>query len=120
MLGFGRPNRLLRSPDEVIDAIAETNVAFAAIDALVSNDGRAGLAIDAHGGVLAIRLRGTRAIAQALPWTALRQTVEGIVVEGDRRFGTVTLIGITALDVRRLGQPEYAPEPEHGPEHFGA
>ncbi len=128
MLGFGRPNRLLRSPDEVIDAIAETNVAFAAIDALVSNDGRAGLAIDAHGGVLAIRLRGARAIAQALPWTALRQTVEGIVVEGDRRFGTVTLIGITALDVRRLGQPEYAPDlepksehsPEHSPEHFGA
>jgi hypothetical protein len=129
MLRFGRANRLLRSPDEVIDAIAETNVAFAAIDALVSNDGRAGLAIDAHGGVLAIRLRGTRAIAQALPWTALRQTVEGIVVEGDRRFGTVTLIGITALDVRRLGQPEYAPEPgaadpepqsEHTPEHFGA
>jgi hypothetical protein len=110
MLGFGRLNRLLRSPDEVIAAIAETGVAFAAVDALVSNDGRAGLAIDPNGGVLAIRLRGARAIARVVPWTALRQTVEGIVVEGDRRFGTATLIGITALDVRRLGQPEHSPE----------
>jgi hypothetical protein len=118
MLGFGRPNRLLRSPEEVIEAIGETGIAFTAIDALVSNDGHAGLAIDADGGVLAIRLRGTRAIAQALPWTALRQTVEGIVVEGDRRFGIVTLIGITALDVRRLGQPD--PSAAHSPEHQGA
>ncbi|WP_298812652.1 hypothetical protein [uncultured Sphingomonas sp.] len=110
MLGFGRPNRLLRSPDEVIGAITETGTAFAAIDALVSHDGRSGLAIDARGGVLAVRLRGARAIAQVLPWTALRQTVEGIVIEGDRRFGTVTLIGITALDVRRLGQPEHSPD----------
>jgi hypothetical protein len=60
--------------------------------------------------VLAVRLRGARAIARLVPWTALRQTVEGIVIEGDRRFGTVTLIGITALDVRRLGQPEHSPE----------
>ena len=36
MLGFGRPNRLLRSPDEVIGAIAETGTAFAAIDALAA------------------------------------------------------------------------------------
>lgn len=110
MLGFGRPNRLLRSPDEVIEAIAETKVAFAAVDALVSNDGRSGLAIDVDGGVLAVRLRGARAVAQVVPWTALRQTIEGIVIEGERRFGTVTLIGITALDVRRLGQPEHNPQ----------
>lgn len=106
MLGFGRPNRLLRSPDEVIAAIAETPVAFAATDALVSNDGRAGLAIDAAGQVLAVRLRGARALACLVPWTALRQTIEGIVIDGDRRFGSVTLIGISALDVRRLGQPQ--------------
>lgn len=114
MLGFGRPNRLLRSPVEVVEAIAEATVAFSAIDALVSNDGRAGLAIDAEGRVLAIRLRGTRAIATIVPWTALRQTVEGIVIEStSRRFGTVTLIGISALDVRRLGQPENTEAPAH-------
>ncbi|NTS63818.1 hypothetical protein HRV97_01415 [Sphingomonas sp. HHU CXW] len=106
MFGFGRPNRLLRSPDEVIAAIAETDTAFPAIDALVSNDGRSGLAIDGAGRVLAMRLRGARVIARVVPWTALRQTVEGIVIDsGERRFGTVTLIGISALDVRRLGQP---------------
>lgn len=106
MLGFGRPNRLLRSPDEVIAAIAETPVTFAATDALVSNDGRSGLAIDAAGQVLAVRLRGARPLACLVPWTALRQTIEGIVIDGDRRFGSVTLIGISALDVRRLGQPQ--------------
>lgn len=106
MLGFGRPNRLLRSPEEVIAAIAETPVAFVAVDALVSNDGRAGLAIDAAGQVLAVRLRGARPLACLVPWTALRQTIEGIVIDGNRRFGSVTLIGISALDVRRLGQPQ--------------
>ena len=112
MLGFGRPDRLMRSPDEVIAAIAEAGVAFAAIDVLVSHDGRSGLAIDDAGNVLAVRLRGQRAVARVLPWTALRQTADGIEVnDGDRRFGIVTLVGVTALDVRRLGQP--APADAH-------
>lgn len=107
MLGFGRPTRLLRSPAEAIEAITETKTAFPAIDALVSNDGRAALAVSADARVLAIRLRGARAVAREVPWAALRQAVEGIVIEsGERRFGTVTLLGVSALDVRRLGQPE--------------
>ena len=108
-LRFGRERRMMRSPEEAVVALAEAMPAFAAIDAVVSSDGRAALAIDAAGRIAVVRLVGRKASAREVAWQTLRQTYEGILVEtGDRRFGTVALLDVDALDVRRLGQERYA------------
>ena len=78
---------------------------FRPIDAVVSDDGRAAIALANGGRVLAVKLRGNRPVACEVPWSALRQTYDGILVETPTRFGTIAVIGATAIDIRRLGEP---------------
>lgn len=95
---------MLRTVDEATEAAVSALPGFVPVDAAVSEDGRAALAIDAGGRVAVIKARHGRPRGRLVPWTALRQTAEGIEVEtGDWRMGSLMLRGVDALSVRRLG-----------------
>lgn len=95
--------RMLRTPEEAVQAAEAAIPGLAARDAVVGDDGRAGLVLGSDGRVVVVTAAGR---AGAVPWAALRQTYDGVVVEtGTRRLGEVMLKGIHALDVRRLGTP---------------
>lgn len=95
--------RMLRTPEEAAQAAEAAIPGLAARDAVVGDDGRAGLVLGDDGRVVVVTAGGR---AGAVPWAALRQTYDGVVVEtGTRRLGEVMLKGIHALDVRRLGNP---------------
>jgi hypothetical protein len=50
-----------------------------------------------------MKRHGARIAVREVTWNALRSTPGGIVVEtGERRFGSVALTGVNALDIRRL------------------
>jgi hypothetical protein len=99
----GRRRGMLRTPEEAVEAAAAALPDLAALDAVVGDDGRAGLVLGTDGRVVVVTAAGR---AGAVPWAALRQTGEGVVVEtGSRRLGEVLLKGVDALDVRRLGTP---------------
>jgi hypothetical protein len=99
----GRRRRMLRTPEEAVEAAAAAMPGLAAHDAVLGIDGRAGLVLGTDGRVVVVTAAGK---AGTVPWAALRQTGEGVVVEtGTRRLGEVLLKGVNALDVRRLGMP---------------
>lgn len=105
ILGLRATERMMRTPGEALDAARVALPDFPAIDAVTAEDGRAALAVSADRRVAVVRVRGTRVSGREVTWPMLRQTAEGIVVEtGHRRLGDVMLTGVTALDVRRLGQ----------------
>ena len=61
------------------------------------------LAIADDGRVAVMKRHGARIAVREVSWNALRSTPAGIVVEtGERRFGSVALTGVNALDIRRL------------------
>ena len=94
---------MLRTPEEAALAAQAAIPDLAVRDAVVGDDGRAGLVLGDDGRVVVVTAAGR---AGAVPWAALRQTYDGVVVEtGTRRLGEVMLKGIHALDVRRLGMP---------------
>lgn len=99
----GRRRRMLRSPEEAVEAAAAAMPGLSAHDAVLGIDGRAGLVLGTDGRVVVVTAAGK---AGTVPWAALRQTGEGVLVEtGTRRLGAVLLKGVNALDVRRLGMP---------------
>ena len=105
LLGFGGADRMMRTLDEALDAAGVALPDFPAVDAVTGEDGRTALAVTAEGRVAVVRVRGARVSGREVAWPMLRQTADGIVVEtGDRRLGDVLVTGVTALDVRRLGQ----------------
>lgn len=102
-LGLRRGRQMLRTPEEAVVAAQAAIPDLAALDAVIGDDGRAGLVLGQDGRVVVVTAAGR---AGAVPWAALRQTFEGVVVEtGTRRLGEVMLKGVHALDVRRLGMP---------------
>lgn len=109
---FGRPRRMIRTLDEALRAAVDALPGFPAVDAVISEDTRAALVLGCDGRIMVVRAAGARVSGREIEWAMLRQTYEGIVAEtGDRRFGDVTLVGINALDVRRLGGSEAVREP---------
>ncbi|MEE2916334.1 hypothetical protein [Sphingomonas ginsenosidimutans] len=110
LLGIGRPDRMMRTIDEALDAALDALPGTQAVDAVISADGRAALVLLSDARIALVRTRGRRVSGREVAWPMLRQTYDGIVVEtGDRRFGDVALVGVTALDIRRLGQAPMAP-----------
>lgn len=94
---------MLRTPEEAVEAVAVALPGLSVLNAVVGDDGRAGLVLGTDGRVVVVTATGR---AGTVPWAALRQTGEGVVVEtGTRRLGQVLLKGVDALDVRRLGTP---------------
>ena len=101
---------MMRTIDEALDAALDALPETQAVDAAISADGRAALVLLSDARIALVRTRGRRVSGREVAWPMLRQTYDGIVVEtGDRRFGDVALVGVTALDIRRLGQAPMAP-----------
>jgi hypothetical protein len=106
LLGFGRAERLIHTVGEAIAAVAEALPGFAAFDAVVGDDGRAALTIDATGRLALVVARGARVRGREVHWPMLRTIDGGVLIETrDRRFGAVVLNRLTAVDIRRLGMP---------------
>ncbi|MEG8040879.1 hypothetical protein QP166_16615 [Sphingomonas sp. LR60] len=120
LFGFGRAARSIHTVEDAIAAAAEAMPTFAAYDAVIGDDGRAALTIDATGRLALIVVRGARVRARVVDWPMLRLIDGGVLIETrDRRMGTVVLNRLTAIDIRRLGMPplpqrekaEIVPEP---------
>jgi hypothetical protein len=120
LFGFGRADRTIVTVDDALAAVAEAMPGFAAFDAVIGDDGRAALAIDATGRLAVVVARGARVRARAVDWPMLRLIDGGVLIETrDRRLGAVVLNRLTAIDIRRLGMPplpqreaaEIVPEP---------
>ena len=102
-LRLGREGRIA-SVEEAADAADGQLPGFATGGAVLGADGMAALAVDRAGArVAVVKRHGARLAVREVGWSALRQAEEGIVVEtGERRFGSVAVSGVDALDVRRL------------------
>ena len=102
--------RLLRLGHDVrIDATEAAAAAegalagFEAARTLVATDGAGALVLARDGRLAAVKRHGARAAVREVRWPAVRTTAAGAVIEtGERRFGTVLLAGVDALDLRRV------------------
>lgn len=105
-LKLGRKAPMMRSPEEAMRAAEGAMPGFVAIDGVVGEDGRAGLALGEDGRLVVVKTHGARAAARTVAWGEVRQDYDGLIVDtGERRFGRVLLLGVTVLDVRRLAPP---------------
>jgi hypothetical protein len=85
------------------EAAEQAVAGFRAIGALVGEDRAAALVAGAHGRVAVVKRHGARLAVREVRWEQVRATYDGMLVEtGDRRFGAVTVVGVSVLDVRRL------------------
>lgn len=102
-LGRAGHEATIEDPDAAARAAEEALAGFDATGALVGEDRAAALVAGAHGRIAVIKRHGARLAAREVRWSQVRATYDGILVEtGDRRFGSVTLVGVDVLDVRRL------------------
>lgn len=102
-LKLGRGGRI-GSVEEAADAADGQLPGFVTGGAVLGADGTAALAVNRDGArVAVVKRHGARLAVREVGWAALRSTDDGIVVEtGERRFGSVAVTGVDALDVRRL------------------
>lgn len=101
-LRLGRDGRIA-SAEEAADAAEHALAGFATQGAVVGADGMAALAVGTDGRVAAMKRHGAHIAVREVAWAAVRAAPDGIVVEtGERRFGSVSVKGVDALDVRRL------------------
>lgn len=103
----GRRGGRIESPEAAADAAEAELPGFVTANAVVGADGLGALAVSDDGRVAVMRRRARRIVAREVPWSTVRSTAQGIVVEtDDRRLGRVPLTGVDVLDIRRL-----APQP---------
>ena len=101
-LRLGR-DRKIEAPEDAADAADAALAGFVTVGAVVGADGAAALAVDGGGRVAVCKRHGARIAVREVQWTAVRATPGGMRVDtGERRFGEVTVAGVSALDVRRL------------------
>lgn len=101
-LKLGRVERIA-SAEDAADAADQSLPGFVTVGAAVGADGSGALAVGDDGRVAVMKRHGARIAVREVTWHALRSTPAGIVVEtGERRFGSVSLTGVNALDIRRL------------------
>lgn len=102
LLKLGRVERIA-SPEEAADAADQSLTGFDTIGAVVGADGSGALAVTDDGRVAVMKRHGARIAVREVTWHDVRSTPAGIVVETrERRFGTVAITGVNALDIRRL------------------
>lgn len=93
----------MESAEEAAQAVGGALAGFDVRGAVLAADGMAALAVSHQGRVAVIKRDNTGLAVREVPWTAVRLTPAGLVVEtGDRSFGAISLAGIDALEVRRL------------------
>jgi hypothetical protein len=101
-LKLGRDWRI-GSAEEAADAADAALVGFDTQGAVVGADGAGALAVADDGRVAVMKRHGARIAVREVAWSAVRSTPAGIVIEtGERRFGSIALAGVDALDIRRL------------------
>ncbi|HEX8421406.1 MAG TPA: hypothetical protein VF638_15465 [Sphingomonas sp.] len=101
-LKLGRVERIA-SAEDAADAADQLLPGFVTVGSAVGADGSGALAVGDDGRVAVMKRHGARIAVREVTWHALRSTPAGIVVEtGERRFGSVSLTGVNALDIRRL------------------
>lgn len=102
VLTAGRHQRI-DTPEEAAAAAEEGLPGFATEGAVVGADGEGALVVDRDGRVAVMKRAGKRIAVREVAWSTVRSTGDGIVIEtGERRFGSVALRGVDALDIRRL------------------
>lgn len=105
VLRLGRDTRLA-SPEEAAAAAEAALVGFETQDVVLGADGAGALAVGVDGRLAAVKRHGARAAVREVRWAAVRSVPQGAIVEtAERRFGTVLLAGVDALDLRRLARP---------------
>ncbi|USU07443.1 hypothetical protein NF700_10005 [Sphingomonadaceae bacterium OTU29MARTA1] len=93
----------IASPEEAADAAEQALAGFDTQGAVVGADGGGALAIDRAGRVAVMTRDGKGIAVREVAWSALRSTVDGILIDtGERQLGEVLVAGVDALDVRRL------------------
>ena len=102
-LGRAGHEASIDDPESASRTAEESLAGFRAIGALVGENRAAALVAGAHGRVAAVKRHGARLAVREVRWDQVRATSEGMLVEtGDRRFGAVTVAGVSVLDIRRL------------------
>ena len=105
VLRRGRDTRLA-SPEEAAAAAEAALAGFETQDVVLGADGAGALAVGVDGRLAAVKRHGARAAVREVRWAAVRSVPQGAIVEtAERRFGTVLLAGVDALDLRRLARP---------------
>ena len=103
-LRLGRDARLA-SPEEAAAAAEAALAGFETHDVVLGADGAGALAVGVDGRLAAVKRHGARAAVREVRWTAVRSIAAGALIETEeRRFGTVLLAGVDALDLRRLAR----------------
>lgn len=101
LLKLGHDARL--DAREAAAAVEGALAGFESARTLVAVDGTGALVLATDGRLAAVKLHGARAAVREVRWPAIRATAAGAVIDtSDRRFGSVTLAGVDALDLRRL------------------
>ncbi len=91
------------SAEAAADAAETALVGFVTHSAVVGADGQVALVVDTTGRVAVVRFSRARLITSEVPWSLVRSTTTGIVVEtGDGHQGEVALTGVDVLDIRRM------------------
>ena len=103
--------RLRLGHDVRIDAAEATAAAelalagFEAEDVAVASNGGGALVVGRDQRLAVVKRHGARPAVREVRWPAIRAAAVGAVIDtGERRFGKVTLIGVDALDLRRLAK----------------
>ncbi|WEK44352.1 MAG: hypothetical protein P0Y64_05965 [Candidatus Sphingomonas colombiensis] len=103
LLRLGPTQRMLVEEADALRAADEAVAGFVGVSAVIGADGRAALVFGEDRRVVVLKTHGARIAARVIEWDAVRATPGGMLVETrERRFGAVTLLGVDALDVRRL------------------
>lgn len=91
------------SVEDVAEAAEAALPGFRVAGAVVGADGQGALAVSEEGRVAVCRRRGRQLAVCEVAWSRVRATASGIMIDtGQRGFGSVTVAGVNALDVRRL------------------
>lgn len=119
LAGVARALRLgesrIADPDTARTMAQDALAGFVAGAALVGSDGGAAVVAGTgpSAGTLAVLKRHGAHVAarRLLPPLAVREAVEGVgIATGERMFGTVTLLGVLADDIRALESRALAPD----------